>query len=177
LEIHAPTTASPSLRNGRPPTPSSIGIPTLETIIGSSIIDFFLTTQGPTTANEVIIHRQQSLNSDHHLCEATFLLDHDIPILAPPPKGRRQWKLQRLSEPDIAQLYLDNFTDQTEALATRLTTILSDLPHPHLTYRATHGPPIIDRIANQITSHIYTALDNSVTPSEVRPKHWKWFWT
>jgi hypothetical protein len=153
----------------------AFGQPTLRSHIGSSIIDFFMSQQGPTYATEVTIYDQVSLNSDHHLCEATFQIDHDIPILSPPSASRRQWKLQRLEENDIKTKYVSTFHELSAPLIDQLTTILS--APPTNSYTCANARADIDDIATALTTHIYTALDQSATPSPVRPKHWKWFWT
>jgi hypothetical protein len=153
----------------------AFGQPTLRSNIGTSIIDFFLSPDGPTFATEVHIHDEISLNSDHHLCEATFQLDHDIPILSPPSAPRKHWKLQRLNEPIIKQKYVSIFEELSTPTLHHLQTILDQSLSP--TYQCAQAQMDIDNIANVITQHIHAALDLSVTPSKARPKTWNWFWT
>ncbi|ORZ11414.1 hypothetical protein BCR42DRAFT_395085 [Absidia repens] len=108
----------------------AFGQPTLRSNIGSSIIDFFLSPDGPTYATEVIIHDDTSLNSDHHLCEATFQIDHDIPILPPPSAPRKQWKLQRFNEPTIQQKYVSLFEEFSTPTLHHLNNILDNSLSP-----------------------------------------------
>ncbi|CAO3600948.1 unnamed protein product [Absidia cylindrospora] len=136
----------------------AFGQPTYRSNIGTSIIDFFLSPTGPTYANEVTIHDQESFNSDHHLCEATFQLDHDIPILSPPTACRKQWKMQRLHE-----LYVSTFNEASVPILQRLKSLVDSTPST--TYTCAQAQRDIDDIATDITNTIYSALDDSATPS------------
>ncbi|CAO3588822.1 unnamed protein product [Absidia cylindrospora] len=83
--------------------------------------------------------------------------------------------MQRLQEQEIHELYVSTFNEASIPILHRLKSIV-DSPSS-TTYTYDQAQRDIDDIAAEITNTIYAALDDSATPSLIRPKHWKWFWT
>ncbi|KAG0162868.1 hypothetical protein DFQ29_003612, partial [Apophysomyces sp. BC1021] len=76
------------------------GVRTFTSGRGSSIIDYFISTAEQFIAPELTIRDDVDvLQSDHHLCELSFLPAASIPALPPTDSVRRQWRLQRLADP------------------------------------------------------------------------------
>ena len=141
---------------------------TFRTIAGSSIIDLFISMDQTLYNPALKIYEMTSLNTHHHLCSLSFSLHTPWNQLPTPNSPRQHWKLQRLSDPEVRQLYLQQFEDNikniTQLLDHRLNnTILDD-------------PSTIEQLDNQLRTAIYDALDSSLTRSKPRPKRWKSFW-
>ncbi|CDH61347.1 hypothetical protein RO3G_14949 [Lichtheimia corymbifera JMRC:FSU:9682] len=137
--------------------------------VGRSIIDLFISHTSAIAAPSLEIHGNQSLSSDHHLCTLSFYPTLSVPRLPTPNAPRLHWKLQRLKEDPVRILYVEEFRRLSQPIA----ALLSD----HRRQDHESDPEAIDNIGRMLTEAIYTALDNSVTRGEDRPKSWKWFWT
>ena len=146
----------------------AFGKPTFRGSQGSSIIDFFLSRRAQFQDPHMCIRDDLSLSSDHHLCELSFV-HVNIPRLPAATAGRRTWKLQRLSDPDVCSLYIQRFTEETGPLLGEIQQTQVDDPSSR--------PAVIEDFARRLNEAIYKALDDSVTRSQSRPKSWKWFWT
>lgn len=88
---------------------------TYESKDGASIIDFFISKADIFVENPTMkIEKETNLNSDHHLLRFNFKLK-EPPKLLPPlsAEPRRLWKLQRLNEIEINDLYVSHFYSAT----------------------------------------------------------------
>jgi hypothetical protein len=140
--------------------------PTYQSTNGCSIIDFILTQPAQLPVHDFKIHDDESFGSDHLLVTSTILLPSPPTPLPLPNQTRRHWKLKRLEEIDVYKLYIETFEQQSQSIIQTITDI-----HTLQSYTQ------IEKIGKQINDAIYFSLDNSVTKTEIRPKHWKWFWT
>lgn len=144
------------------------GQPTRRLANSSSIIDYFISSATHIHRPAMKIFDHLSLNSDHHLCSFRFEPLTPIPPLSDPNAIRQQWKLQRLDEPPVLALYIERFISKAQPLA----NTIQDLHNLE-----TVDVDAMERIGTELVDCIHTALDESVTRGQVRPKTWKWFWT
>ncbi|KAI8635965.1 Endonuclease/exonuclease/phosphatase [Parasitella parasitica] len=140
--------------------------PTYQSTNGSSIIDFILTPPAHLPVHDFKIHTDESFGSDHLLVTSSILLPTAPTPLPPPNQCRLQWKLKRLDDLDVYELYIDTFTQQSQSIIRTITDIQTLQSYTQ-----------IEEIGKQINDAIYFSLDTSVTKSSLRPKHWQWFWT
>ncbi|KAI8636193.1 Endonuclease/exonuclease/phosphatase, partial [Parasitella parasitica] len=89
----------------------TFGQPTFENNRGTSIIDFAVSPRSIFSDNPVLsIESDLNLNSDHHLVQFSFKLQHQPQLLSPTlTHTRRLWNLQRLNEKEIYDLYRKTF--------------------------------------------------------------------
>ncbi|KAI7861209.1 hypothetical protein K492DRAFT_139335, partial [Lichtheimia hyalospora FSU 10163] len=146
------------------------GIYTFERNNGRSIIDYFISRQHAITDPTLNIYSDMSLHSDHRLCLLSFIPHTPIPHLPEATATRCQWKLQRLEDPDVSELYQQRFGIHATSLITELNGLLQPQANQVVDIRR------LERIGERITLAIQQALDESVTRGRVRPKSWKWFW-
>ncbi|KAG2223178.1 hypothetical protein INT45_011524 [Circinella minor] len=115
------------------------------------------------------IHDMNSLATHHHLCTFSFFPQTPWQTLPQTNSTRQHWKLQRLSDPEVRQLYIQNFDDKTESISQFLDR----------SFNSSHSivhEPTIEQVSHDLISAIYTSLDNSVTRKKARPKSWNKHW-
>lgn len=133
-----------------------------------SIIDYVVSSPRHVANASLKVFDQMSLSSDHHVCRFRFNPQTPIPMLDPANAPRQHWKLQRLEEREVKDLYIAQFES-------RASQILNDMME--LAAQERVDTQAIESIGTKIEESIHTALDNSVTRGKMRPKHWRWFWT
>ncbi|KAG2223201.1 hypothetical protein INT45_011547 [Circinella minor] len=133
-----------------------------------SIIDFFISRDTAVVNPAIKIFDTLSLNSDHHLCRLRFNPSTALLKKSPANAERLHWKLQRLQEPDVKDLYINIFSNEVDHIIQEINNA-KQKQHP--------DPQCMDHISNLLEDSIYKALDQSVTRTQIRPKSWKWFWT
>ncbi|CDS14377.1 hypothetical protein LRAMOSA06546 [Lichtheimia ramosa] len=138
---------------------------------GRSIIDLFVSQEAAVQDPTLNIQHDLSLNSDHRLCVFSFIPTQPLPTIPTANAPRLHWKLQRLEDPEVKQLYVDKFTETASTLVDTINTYL-DNNAPQVP-----SQQVLDNLNNQLLKAITDALDSSVTRGRMRPKHWKWFWT
>lgn len=144
------------------------GQPILYRRNGSSIIDWFLSTN-PLPNPQLTIRDDLSLDSDHKMLHLSFTLPRTDCLNSVPAPGRRLWRLHRLRDENIRDLYVAEFTRLVDPLAQQLDQFITTVPR--------QPPPIYDLTA-RVYEGLYTALDNSVQPVHHRSSRpGKWFWT
>lgn len=146
------------------------GVFTFERNIGRSIIDFFISRRHAIADPQLSIYSDMSLNSDHRLCVLSFVPYTPLPTLPTSPNGRRQWKLQRLKDPAVEELYQQKFGTLVQPIVTELDTLLAPNPNQVVNIQQ------LEHLGEKITLADQQALDESVTRGRVREKSWKWFW-
>lgn len=107
---------------------------TFENQSGSSIIDYFISKKKIfQTQPDMYIESKINLNSDHHLLTFTFNTTVH-PKLLPPKLGniRRLWKLQRLEDPEIHDLYQNKFFSRTLKLRQEIRFFIQHQHAKHL---------------------------------------------
>ncbi|KAK4522115.1 uncharacterized protein ATC70_004654 [Mucor velutinosus] len=149
----------------------------------SSIVDYYISnveslsfasldTSSPPSSSSISIYSDLSLGSDHKLMSLTFDYHSNEPALAmpatPSPSPRLLWKLSRLQETDVRNLYAQRFTALSQPLLQQLISLVRSPPDTQ---------PPIDTLNSDLTNCIYQALDESVTRQSQRPNFWKKFWT
>lgn len=133
-----------------------------------SIIDYVISSSRHIANASLKIFDQVSLSSDHHVCRFRFIPLTPIPMLDPANAIRQHWKLQRLEEREVKELYITQFESKA-------SEIMIDMEE--LATQERVDTQALESIGSRIEESIHTALDNSVTRGEMRPKHWRWFWT
>lgn len=133
-----------------------------------SIIDYVVSSSRNVSGTALEIFDQVSLSSDHHVCRFRFTARTPKPLLDPANAIRQHWKLQRLEEREVKELYITQF----ESHATEIITEVEELKTQERV-----DTQALELIGTKIEESIHLALDNSVTRGELRPKHWRWFWT
>ncbi|KAF7720609.1 hypothetical protein EC973_006994 [Apophysomyces ossiformis] len=93
------------------------GTPTFDNERGQSIIDYFLFTRPQFLKSHLEIRDDLDLlQSDHHLCQFTFLPASTIPPLPSTNAVRQQWRLQRLADPKVKERYVNITSHPRHAL-------------------------------------------------------------
>lgn len=133
---------------------------------GRSIIDLFVSMEAAVHDPVLNIQHDLSLNSDHRLCVFSFLPVQPLPKQPIPNAPRQQWKLQRLADPEVKQLYIDKFTSLATNVMEAIDVYLNDSPQ-------VPRQRIMDSLYDHLVQALTTASDESVTRGRVRPKHWK----
>ncbi|KAJ8651363.1 hypothetical protein O0I10_001955 [Lichtheimia ornata] len=146
------------------------GIFTFERNNGRSIIDYFISRHHAIIDPSLHIYSDMSMNSDHRLCVMSFIPRSTLPHLPEATAARQHWKLQRLADPDVVELYRQKFN----TLATPLAAELNDLLEPRENQEVDRQR--LESLGQQITEAVTQALDESVTRGRMRPKTWRWFW-
>lgn len=132
----------------------------------SSLIDWFISSTNLTSPSMQVRH-DLSLDSDRKLVRLTFTPDSGLPqhdITSP----RRLWRLSRLQNSKIQDIYVQHFTNNTQLLAEKLIG---------LNPSEDTQPPQFDSLADEFYQAIYDALDDSVGPPSIPSRTAKWFWT
>jgi hypothetical protein len=140
------------------------GKPTYLSNMGSSIIDLVFSNFLPAQRT-MYIKSELSLSSDHKLVIISF----DIQGMPTPlqPQPRHQWRLQRLQDPDILDLYIKTLQREIQQYSQLIQDALQS---------NSMTPQLIETLSESLVQAIYKALDMTVGAREPRPKHWKWFW-
>ena len=145
------------------------GQPTFRNHQGTSIIDLFISKMHAIEDPQMEIFDQMSLHSDHHLCTLSFNPRSNITHLPPPNAARQHWKLQRLTDREVNDLYRSKFQQLATPIEDKITLLLDN--NSRVMEKAT-----IEQIGKNLETAIHTALDESVTRTKLRPKNWKSFW-
>ncbi|CEP11209.1 hypothetical protein, partial, partial [Parasitella parasitica] len=149
----------------------------------SSIVDYYIsnveslsaqsldTSSSSLSLPKLSIYSDLSLGSDHKLMSLSFDY-HSVGAAASPRQAssspRLLWKLSRLQELDIYNLYAQKFESLSAPLLEKLIALVNSPP-------ATRPP--IDSLNSQLNQCVYDALDASATRQTQRSSHWKKFWT
>ena len=138
--------------------------PTFRTIAGNSIIDLFISMESALNNPVMNIYNMNSLSTHHHLCTFSFFPHTPWQPLPQPNSTRQHWKLQRLSDPEVRQLYIQNFDDKSDSISQFLDRSFNS-PHSIV------HEPTIEQVSHDLISAIYTSLNNSITRNKARPKY------
>jgi hypothetical protein len=152
--------------------------------VDNSIVDYFITQADLPQAQLCIRTDLAVLGSDHKLMIFSFMWDDQLLGNDDQPQDpfRKRWKINRLLELPVykeyiitmqRQFYAKNLNQKSREFINYLancfnTTLLSS--------NSADNIDTIESLTEQFYDCIYYSLDNILTPSDYRPKTWKWFW-